>query len=432
MSSDHPVWGHIDADGTVYSTGASGDRVIGSWQAGDTAAGLAFYVRRFEDLQTEVTLLELRLKSGAGDPTSTRNQALALKEQLPSAAAIGDLDSLGVRLDALLGDVQEKVEAATAARQAARAEAATAKEALAVEAEQIAEKAGAWKASGDRLRAIVDEWKLIKGVDRKTDDVLWKRFAAARDEFGRRRGAHFASLDTERGNARAVKEKLVAQAEELAQSSDWKATASAMKDLMSEWKTAPRTGKEVEDSLWTRFRAAQDAFFAKRSEQFAERDAGELANQQLKESLIADAAAIDLGDLKTAQNRLRDIQERFDAVGHIPRDAVRRIDDQMRAAEQRVREASDAGRTKASVETNPFLVALLERLAEAEQKLERAVKSGDAARISKAQADVEQRRSLLPAGALAGRPADTAETVSDSVTRGERKQNTSGWVRSDS
>jgi hypothetical protein len=396
MSAVHTEWGRIEEDGEVYVRSGDGDRMIGSWQAGDAEAGLAYYVRRYEDLATEVSLLEHRLTSGAGDPAATRTQALALKEQLPTAAAIGDLGALSTRVDALLGAAEEKAAAASALRQAARVEAAAAKEKLAIEAEQIAATGTSWKASGDRLRAIVDEWKLIKGVDRKTDDVLWKRFAAARDEFGRRRGSHFAHLDEERVTAKAAKEKLVVRAEELAQSSDWKETASAMKDLMTEWKAAPRGSKEVEDAMWTRFRAAQDAFFARRSGVFAERDAEQVTNQHLKEALIAEAEKIDISDVRNAQNILRDIQTRFDAVGHVPRDVIRRLDDQMRAAEVRVREAADAGWKKNSADSNPFLAALRERLTEAEAKLQRARKSGDEARIAKAEAEVEQRRSLLP------------------------------------
>jgi hypothetical protein len=169
-----------------------------------------------------------------------------------------------------------------------------------------------------------------------------------------------------------------------------------MKDLMSEWKAAPRAAKDVEDAMWIKFRAAQDGFFASRSGVFAERDAEQLANQKTKEALIAEAAAIAVTDVKTAQNALREVQARFDAVGHVPRDAVRRLDDQMRAAEQRVREAADAGWRRSSIESNPFLAQLRERLAEAEAKLERARASGDEARIAKASAEVEQRRSLLP------------------------------------
>jgi hypothetical protein len=393
MSSE---WGRIADDGTVFVKTTDGEREIGSWQAGDAEAGLQFYVRRYEDLTTEVDLLEKRLESGSGDPASTRTHALAMKEQLQTAAAIGDLAALDSRLDAVLAAADERAGQVQAAREQARADAISAKEALVVEAEQIAESATSWKASGDRLRAIVEEWKHIKGVDRRTDDALWKRFAAARDAFGKRRGQHFAQLDAERGTAKVAKEKLVARAEELSGSTDWRETAAAMRELMSEWKAAPRASRDVEDALWARFRAAQDGFFARRSETFAERDAEQVENLRRKEAIIDRAAALDVSDPKAAQATLRELQSEYDEIGHVPRDAMRRVDDRMRAAEQRVRDAVDAEWRAASVESNPFLTELRARLAEAEEKLERARKSGDAARIRKAEDEVASRRALLP------------------------------------
>jgi len=393
MGSD---WGRIDDDGTVYVRTADGERAIGSWQAGDAEAGLAFYELRYQDLVAEVQLLEKRLESGAGDPAATQSSAAALKEQLPTAAVIGDLAALDARLDAVVAAADEKAGAAAAAREQARADAITAKEALVTEAEQIAESATSWKASGDRLRAIVEEWRQIKGVDRKTDDTLWKRFAAARDAFGRRRGQHFAQLDAERSTVKDAKEQLIARAEELSSSSDWKETTAAMRELMGEWKAAGRAGRDAEDALWTRFRAAQDAFFARRASTFAERDAEQLENQKQKEGVIARAEALDVSDPKAAQSALRDLQVQYDGIGHVPRDSMRRLDDRMRAAEQRVRDALDEEWKQAGTESNPFLAAMRERLAEAEQKLERARKSGDPARIKKAEDEVEQRRSLLP------------------------------------
>jgi hypothetical protein len=389
-------WGRIDDDGTVYVRTAEGERAIGSWQAGDRDAGLAFYVRRFDDLATEVDLLERRLASGAGEPASTRANALSLKEQLPNAAAIGDLDELNRRLDALIATCDEKAAAATAARQEARAAAIAAKEALVAEAEQIADSSTSWKASGDRLRAIVDEWRQVKGVDRKTDEALWKRFAAARDRFGKRRSQHFAELDVQRSEVRAVKERLIKRAEELSSSSDWKETTSAMRELMSEWKAAGRAGRDVEDELWTRFRAAQDAFFNRRSAVFAERDAEQLENQRKKEEIIARAEKLDISDPPAAQAALRDLQAQFDEAGRVPRDAMRRIDDRMRAAEQRVRDAVDAQWRQGRAASNPFLLELRERLSEAEAKLERARASGDSERITRAEAEVQRRRALLP------------------------------------
>jgi hypothetical protein len=393
MSSE---WGRIDDQGAVFVKTADGERQIGSWQAGDVEAGLAYYVRRYEDLQTEVDLLARRLESGAGDARATKSQAMTLHASLPEVAAIGDLAVLDRRLVELIATADAKIGEQTEARDAARAEAIAHKEALVAEAEKIAESSTQWKAAGDRLRSIVDEWKLIKGIDRKTDDALWKRFAAARDAFSKRRGSHFAQLDTEREAAKSVKEKLVQQAEELAGSDDWRSAAQALKDLMTQWKAAPRTNRATEDALWKRFRAAQDSFFARRSGVFAERDAEQLQNLKQKEAVIAEAEALDISNPRQAQVTMRDLQERLDSFGHVPRDAMQRIESRMRAAEQRVRDALDAEWNRSAGDSNPFLAQLKARLAEAEDKLTRAQASGDPGRIAKAEAEVAQRRSLIP------------------------------------
>lgn len=107
------------------------------------------------------------------------------------------------------------------AREAARAASVARKQELAEEAEQIAAESTQWKAAGDRLRTILDEWKTIRGVDRKTDEQLWRRFSKARDTFNRRRGSHFADLDRQRSTAKARKQELVEEAELISDSDDW-------------------------------------------------------------------------------------------------------------------------------------------------------------------------------------------------------------------
>jgi len=388
-------WGRVDTDGTVYVRTEAGERAVGSWHAGSPEDGLAHFTRRYEDLDTEVGLLESRLASGAGDPKSTLAHATAMKASLGEAAVVGDLAALDVRLTALESAAQARLEQAGAARAAARAAAAAAKEKLVLEAEELSQSSQ-WKATGDRFRAIVEEWKAIRGVDRKADEQLWKRFAAARDTFTRRRGSHFAALDEQRAVARGRKEELVAEAESLAGSTEWGPTASRLKALMGEWKAAGRASKEAEDQLWARFRAAQDTFFAARAATFSERDAEQLANQRTREALIAEAEALDPGsDLKGAQSRLRDIQERYDAVGHVPRDAIRTLDNRMRAAEQRIREAGDAEWRRGKADSNPLLDQLRDTVAKAEAQLAKAQAGGNPGKIAEAEAAVAARREWL-------------------------------------
>ncbi len=384
---DPHQWGRIDADGVVYVRTSAGERAIGNWQAGDDEAGLAHFGRRFEDFATEIALLEARLASGAGDPKSTRGQARALRESVDSLAAIGDLDGAAARLDAVIASSESAIEEAAAARAAARARAVQSKEALCAEAEQLASSTQ-WKAAGDRLKAIVEEWRSIRGIDRKTDDALWKRFARARDTFTRARGSHFAELDKQRVVAKEVKEKLIKRAEELSGSRDWAETTTAYRGLMSEWKAAGRAPRDVEDQLWERFRAAQEKFFSRRNQTFAERDAEFEANAAAKEKLLAEAEQIDpSADLEAAKERLRSIQDRWEAAGKVPRERIRELDGRLRAVEERVRAATDAQWRR----TDPEATARVEQFrARAEQFRTQAARARAAGNERKATEAEEQ------------------------------------------
>jgi hypothetical protein len=394
-ASDPTLWGRVDEDGTVYVRTAEGERAVGSWQAGEPAAGLAHYGRRFDDLATEVALLEARLKAHTGNPGEIKNKAQGLADTIPTAAAVGDLDGLAERARAMVGTAESAAAEFRAEKAAARAAQVARKEALAAEAEQIAAESTSWKAAGDRLKAIVEEWKAIRGIDRKTDEALWTRFAAARDAFGRRRGAHFASLDAQRGEARAAKQELINEAQQLATSTEWGPTSAAMRTLMDRWKAVPRTGREGDDDLWKQFRAAQDVFFAARTESDKKRNSEETANQQQKEELLAEAEKLDPStDLRGAQNALRKIQERYDAIGHVPRGAMRALEDRMQAVEQKVRGAADSTRARTAPE-NPMVTSMRAAVTKAEEQLAKAEAAGDDRRIEEARANLATRREWL-------------------------------------
>lgn len=394
--NDWTAFGRVDADGTVYVKTAEGDRVVGSWQAGTPEEGLAHFARRFADLVTEVDLIEARLASGAADATHSLASVRRLRSTLDEAHVVGDIDGLAARLDRLATVAEEKAGEARAAREVARGEALAHKTALVEEAEKIAAEATGWKTAGDRLKEILDEWKTIRGVDKKSDGELWKRYAAARDGFTRRRGAHFATLDGQRKQAQTAKEELVKEAESLAESTEWSATAARLKDLMTEWKAAPRAAKEAEQRLWERFRAAQDAFFTRRSETFSARDAEFKGNLDRKQAILAEVEALDVeADPRAAQNKLRDAQAAWHDAGRVPRESAAGLDRRWRAAEDRIRQAMDSAWRKTAPQDNPLLRQMRDQVAEAEQRLARAQAAGDNRRIREAEQALSQKRQFL-------------------------------------
>ncbi|WP_338892708.1 DUF349 domain-containing protein [Rhodococcus sovatensis] len=375
--SDPSKFGRVDDDGTAWVITADGERQIGSWQAGDAAEGLAHFGRRFDDLSTEIALLEARLTAGSGDAKKTKAAAVALAETLPTAAVIGDIDSLAERLRLVIEHSDAAAAVARQEKELERAAHTARKEELAAEAEQIGSESTQWKHAGDRLREILDEWKTIRGVDRKVDDALWKRYSKARENFNRRRGAHFADLDRERGAAKTRKEELVTQAEALSASTDWGPTAAAFRDLLTEWKAAGRAPRDADDALWKNFKAAQDVFFAARNAAASERDAEFEANAVAKEELLAKYGNIDpRNNLDAARSALRDLQEKWDAQGKVPRDKMQELEGRLRAIEKSVSEAVDAQWRRTDPEALARAAQFRERVAQFEEQAAKATAAG--------------------------------------------------------
>ncbi|EHR51952.1 protein of unknown function (DUF349) [Saccharomonospora marina XMU15] len=396
--ADPSRWGRIDDDGTVYVRTADGERAVGVWQAGSAEEGLLHFARRFDDLRTEVELLQTRLTSGTGDPKQAVSSATQLRERLSDAAVVGDVEALRGRIEHVIGHAEQALAAAKQEREQARAAAVARKQALVEEAEQIAAESTQWKAAGDRLRSILDEWKTVKGVDRKTDDELWKRFSKARESFNRRRGSHFAELDKQRATAKRRKEELIAEAESMTDSTDWGPTAARYKELMAEWKAAGRAPKEADDALWQRFRAAQDAFFARRSAAFSERDAEFAENAARKEELLAEAEKIDPStNLDAAKTQLRRVQERWDEIGKVPRDRIRELDGRLKAVQDRVRAAEDSRWRRTDPEAQARAAQFRERVEQFEAQAAKARAAGDERRAKRAQEQAAQWREWLEA-----------------------------------
>ena len=412
-------WGRVSDDGTVYVRTADGERAVGSWHAGTPEEGLAHFARRYEQLATEVTLLEARLRSGSGDPRLVATSAERLKEGLPTAAAVGDLAALERRVDALLEKTASAVEEHKAKRAALREEAVAALHALAEEAEKLA-TSSSWKDAGERLRTLGQDWKRITGVDKKTTDELWERVAESRKRFTERRTTHFAALEQQRAVSQERKERLVKEAEKLATSTDWKPTAERFKQLMGEWKSAGRAAREVDDQLWAAFKAAQDTFFQARSATFAEKDEELRANQHVKEEILAEAEALEVPGGKA---RLRQLQEKWDAAGKVPRDVMRSLEDRFAKVEERFRGGGDTSHVRTTEST--FVVRLREKVADLEKKLAVAREQGRPTGDLEAQLET-QKGWLAQAGASVEPPAAPAASPEPPA-----KKPTTAWVRAD-
>lgn len=392
-------WGRVAEDGTVYVRTADGERSVGSYPEGTPEEALHFFTERYAALAFEVELLEKRVNGGRLTPDEATASVRTVREQVVDAHAVGDLDSLAGRLDALGPVIAVQREARRAERAEKVAAAKQAKERIVGEAEAIAEGSD-WRAGVNRLRDLLEEWKALPRLDRASDDALWRRFSSARTSYTRRRKAHFAELNELREGARAVKERLATEAEALAGSTEWGPTAGRFRDLMRDWKAAGPAPREVDDKLWKRFRGAQDQFFAARDAANAELDQEFAGNAEVKERLLVEAEALlPVTDLEAAKRAFREIADRWDAAGKVPRDRMKELEGRIRTVEQAIRSLEDDRWRRTDPEKSARaddMVAKLEKgIADLEADLERARAAGDTARAGRLEGDLASRRTFL-------------------------------------
>ena len=392
-------WGRVAEDGSVYVRTAEGERKVGQMPDATPEEALAFYRKRFDDLAFEVDLLEQRVKAGTVAPDEATAAVKQVRGSIADAQAVGDLASLGGRLDALTRTIEERREQRKAERAKKVEQAKGEKERIAAEAERLAEGRD-WRNGANRLRELLDQWKALPRLDKATDDALWRRFSTARTTYTRRRKAHFAELNEKREGARAVKERLVKEAEALASSTEWGPTSTKYRELMREWKAAGPAPKGIDDQLWKRFRGAQDQFFGARDAANAEMDREFAANAEKKEALLAEAEALlPVTDLKAAKEAFRDIAVRWDAVGKVPRDRMKDLEGRMRKVEQAIRGVEDEQWRRSNPEARARAadtVAQLEAsIADLEAKRDKAAAAGNTRKAEEHAAAIEARRSWL-------------------------------------
>jgi hypothetical protein len=339
LSADPALWGRVAEDGTVYVRTADGERAVGSYPGKSAEEALEYFVRKFSTLAAEVALTGARIRSGALTPDDAAAAVAKLRHQVSTINAVGDLAALAAAVEEMSPLVEERRTVVAAEKAAIREEARVRKVAIVEEAEVVAAK-DAWKASGDRLKQLLDEWKKVPRLDRATDEELWKRFSAARNGFDKRRRQHFTTLDAAHNEVRAAKEALAEEAERLATSKDWVATARRFKVLMDQWKAAGRGSKKDDDRLWNRFKAAQDAFFAAKNADLEQREASYSKNLETKSALIVEIEALlPVSDPKAARRAMRTLAEKWEKAGPVARKDKEKLDARFNVVSAAIREA---------------------------------------------------------------------------------------------
>ncbi|WP_293849967.1 DUF349 domain-containing protein [uncultured Brevibacterium sp.] len=390
------AFGRVDENNTVFVKVVGGEREVGQYPDADHEQALNYFAKKYLELVESADLLDERLKAGANGET-IRQAAVKQREALADALVVGDLNAL----ETSLTELEERAKAAHAQQQKqheqAREEGRQARAAIVEEAESIAGTDPArvqWKNSSKRMNELFDRWKELQSttprLPKDQDQELWGRFSKARNSFDRHRREFFNELDKRSAEGKRIKEGIVAEAESLSNSTDWRETAAKYRKLVDKWKAAPRARRKEDDALWARFRAAQDVFFNARNAQNEALDAEYQENLKVKEELLEQARALlPIEDIEATRTKLRTIQEKWEDAGRVPRADVSRMEGELREVERALADAENDEWKRTNPETKARTSGVMAQLEDAledlRKELEAAREKGDSKRISQAE-----------------------------------------------
>ena len=176
----------------------------------------------------------------------------------------------------------------------------------------------------NRLRALQALWKEVGAMPQRRSKELWDQFKVGCDAvYDRVKG--FRAIENEKfAEVVKVKEALIAEAETLAESTDWAATADRLKVLQGSWKDSGHLPRKQGDELWKKFRTACDKFFERRKPMLDARHAEENDNLVKKQGLIERAKQVATkapndGGWGKAIGQIKDLQREWQDIGYVPR-----------------------------------------------------------------------------------------------------------------
>jgi len=393
-TTNEQPWGRVDENRTVFVREGDSEREVGQFPDGTPEEALAYYERKFADLEGAVTLLEARVARGtAGNDVA--EIVTKLQAQLVEPAAVGDLASLRSRVEKLGGKASELTEKQQAEREAAKQQAAEQREAIVAEAERLAaqpETSIRWKETGQAFEQLFTDWQAAQRsgpqLPKSVADAMWKRFRSARQSFDTARRAHFAQLDAANKDVKHRKERLISQAEALAPRGI--EGIPAYRSLLDEWKGAGRASRKLDDQLWARFKAAGDVLYQAKAAEVAQTNEEYAVNLTAKQALLDEHAdqLLALTDRLAARKRLTELQLKWDEIGRVPREAVRDIEGKIRKIEDHVKSLEEEHWRKTNPETKARSEGLRGQLETSIAELKTEIEQ---AKDAKTKAEAEQK-----------------------------------------
>jgi len=393
-------FGRVDEKNAVYLKDQGTERLVGQYPDVSADEAIAFFIRKFEDLEAQVRILEQRIANGINDAKSLKAAHATLKKEVADPKGVGNYENLRQRLEKLIPAIEDAASKANEVREKAIAAALVEKERIAKRAEELVSNLGSinWKKSGEEMAELFAKWQQLQKdspkIAKSITDPIWKRFSQARAQFESGKRKYFALQDAKFKEAKKIKADLTKKAESLAEKGA--AAAAEYRKLQAEWKKAGKAGK-IEEALWEAFRGAGDKIFEKKKELDEKLASSHAENLSAKQALLIEAEAISLTDLKAARSKLSQIQAKWSKIGHVPKDQVKNVEGRLRQIESKLAEAEKEAWQRSDPAAKARSSAFVEQLEKVISTLEQELASAPEPKKKEIQDQIESRKALLVA-----------------------------------
>lgn len=212
-----------------------------------------------------------------------------------------------------------------------------AKEAFCSAAEKLAENENIVNAFHE-LQKLHEQWKEFGPVAKEKRDEIWNRFKAATAVINKRYQAHFEELKGQQTENLEKKEALCVRLEEITSkevksSGEWNTISKQIEEIQAEWKKIGFATKKENQKIYDRFRAACDAFYARKRDFYTEFKDNMNENMEKKLDLIRQAEELKLStEWKKATDQFISLQKQWKEIGAVPRKKSEQLWKKFRAA----------------------------------------------------------------------------------------------------
>ena len=212
-----------------------------------------------------------------------------------------------------------------------------AKEAFCSAAEKLAENENIVNAFHE-LQKLHEQWKEFGPVAKEKRDEIWNRFKAATAVINKRYQAHFEELKGQQAENLEKKEALCVRLEEITSkevksSGEWNTISKQIEEIQAEWKKIGFATKKENQKIYDRFRAACDAFYARKRDFYTEFKDNMNENMEKKLDLIRQAEELKLStEWKKATDQFISLQKQWKEIGAVPRKKSEQLWKKFRAA----------------------------------------------------------------------------------------------------